>query len=325
MTENKTMRVLFMGTPDFARECLSAVYAKEGVTVVGVVTRADKQSGRGMKFVFSPVKEFALEHDIPVYQPRTLKDGAFREVLDELKPDMIVVAAYGNILPHYVIEYPKYGWINAHGSLLPKDRGASPIQGAIIDGECVTGITAMYMDDGLDTGDMILKLECPITDEDDFGTLHDKLAALAGEAICKVIDMSWEGRVPREKQDDALSSYAAKIEKTDTVIDFTRTPTDVVNLIRGLSPVPYAMTKTPDGKRLKITKAETADGACDEPAGTVVSLSTSGEGAIDVSCGGGILRIRGVVPEGKKKMPASAFVNGRKIAVGDVLGYTEQT
>ena len=323
MTENKTMRVLFMGTPELARETLAAVYAKEGVTVVGVVTRADKLSGRGMKLVFSPVKEFALEHDIPVYQPKTLRDGAFQAVLDELRPEMIIVAAYGNILPHYVIEYPKYGCINAHGSLLPKYRGAAPIQRAIIDGERVTGITAMYMDDGLDTGDMILKLECPIADEDDFESVHDRLAALAGEAMCKVIDMTWDGCVPREKQDDALSTYAAKIGKEDEIIDFSRSPKTVVDLVRGLSPDPFAVTKTPDGKLLKITKAVVADGECDAPYGTVVALKAKGDGAIDVSCGGGIIRILGVVPEGKKKMPASAFVNGRKIAVGDVLAYTE--
>ena len=317
------MRVLFMGTPDLARECLAKVCAKDGVEVVGVVTRADKQSGRGMKLVFSPVKEFALEHNIPVYQPKTLRDGAFAETLDELKPDMIIVAAYGNILPHYVIEYPKYGCINAHGSLLPKYRGAAPIQRAIIDGERVTGITAMYMDDGLDTGDMILKLECPITDDDDFESVHDKLAALAGDAMCKVIDMAWDGCVPREKQDDALSNYAAKIEKTDAVIDFTRAPAEVVNLVRGLCPIPYAMTKTPDGKLLKITSAKVGEGKSDAPAGEVLALSGKGDGRISVSCGGGVLEITGVVPEGKKKMPAAAFINGRKIAVGDVLAYTE--
>lgn len=323
MTENRTMRVLFMGTPELARETLAAVYDKEGVTVVGVVTRADKQSGRGMKTVFSPVKEFALEHGIPVYQPKTLRDGAFQAVLDELEPEMIVVAAYGNILPHYVIEYPKYGCINAHGSLLPKYRGAAPIERAIIDGESVTGITAMYMDDGLDTGDMILKLECPIGEDDDCGTVRERLASLAGDAMCRVIDMARDGRVPREKQNDSLSTYAAKISKDDEIIDFTKSPREIVNLVRGLSPDPCAVTKTPDGKLLKITKAVVIDGECGAPAGTVTALKAKGDGAIDVSCGGGLVRILGVVPEGKKKMPASAFVNGRKIAVGDVLAYSE--
>ena len=315
------MRILFMGTPELARVCLSAVYEKDGVTVVGVVTRPDKQSGRGMKLVPSPVKEFATEKGIPVYQPKTLRDGAFFETLDELKPDMIVVAAYGNILPPYVIAYPKYGCINAHGSLLPKYRGAAPIERVIIDGERVTGITAMFMDDGLDTGDMILKLECPIDDTDDAGSLREKLSVLAGEAICKVIDMAESGNIPREAQDGSLSNYAKKIEKEDAILDFSRSPEEIVNLVRGLSPEPYALTKTPDGKLLKITSAKVGDGTSDAPNGTVVALSGKGDGRISVSCGGGILDITGVVPEGKKKMPASAYINGRKIAVGDVLSW----
>ena len=315
------MRILFMGTPTLARVCLEKIYEKPGVTIVGVVTRPDKQSGRGMKLVPSPVKEFALEHSLPVYQPKTLRDGAFLSVLDELEPEMIIVAAYGNILPHYVIVYPKFGCINAHGSLLPKYRGAAPIERAIIDGERVTGITAMFMDDGLDTGDMILKLECPIEPTDDAGSLRDKLAVLAGEAMCTVIDMSESGNVPREKQDDALSNYAAKLEKSDEIIDFSRSPESVVNLIRSLSPEPYAVTKTPDGKLLKITSAVAVAGETDASSGTVLATSAKGDGLIDVSCGGGTVRILGVVPEGKKKMPASAFVNGRKISVGDILAY----
>ena len=312
---------MFMGTPDLARECLRAVYEKEGVEIVGVVTRADKQKGRGMKFVFSPVKEFALEHGFEVFQPATLKDGAFLETLEKLAPEMIVVVAYGKILPKYVLDYPKYGCINAHGSLLPKYRGASPIQRAIIDGETVTGITAMYMEEGLDTGDMILKLECPITEEDDFGTLHDKLAALAGQAMCDVIDLIGSGNVPREKQDDSLSTYAAKIEKEDTIADFTKSPETMVNLIRGLSPAPCVVTKTPDGKLLKLPSARVIDGVCDKESGTVVELDTAGEGKIVVSCGGGLIAVTSVTPEGKKRMAAADYIRGRKINVGDILKY----
>ena len=310
-----------MGTPDLARECLRAVYEKDSVEIVGVVTRADKQKGRGMKFVFSPVKEFAIEKELPVYQPLTLRDGAFQEVLDELQPELIIVAAYGNILPKYVLDYPKYGCINAHGSLLPKYRGASPIQRAIIDGETVTGITAMYMEEGLDTGDMILKLECPITEDDDFGTLHDKLAALAGQAMCDVIDLINSGNVPREKQDDSLSSYAAKIEKADTVADFTKSPETVVNLIRGLSPAPCVVTKTPDGKLLELPSARVIDGKCDKEPGTVVDLDTTGEGKIVISCGGGLIAVTSVTPEGKKRMPSADYIRGRKINIGDILKY----
>lgn len=314
------MKILFMGTPDLAKECLRAVHEKEGVEIVGVVTQTDKQKGRGMKFVFPPVKEYALEHNLPVYQPKTLRDGAFQEVLDELEPELIIVAAYGKILPPYVLEYPKYGCINAHGSLLPKYRGAAPIQRAIIDGETQTGITSMYMAEGLDTGDMILKLTCPIEETDDFGSLHDKLAVLAGEAMCLTIDRITDGTITREVQPEEGTSYAAKIEKEDTVIDFTRSPRDVVNLIRGLSPMPYAMTKTPDGKLLKLTNAVVVDESCDEEAGKVLELGTSGDGKIVLSCGGGKIAVTGVVPEGKKKMAAADFIRGRKISVGDKLG-----
>jgi len=310
-----------MGTPDLAMECLRAVYNKDGVEVIGAVTQPDRQKGRGMKMIAPPVKEFALEHGIPVYQPQTLRDGAFKEVLDELKPDMIIVAAYGKILPHYIIEYPKYGCINAHGSLLPKYRGAAPIQRAIIDGETVTGITAMVMDDGLDTGDMILKLECPIEENDDFGTLHDKLATLAGEAMCQVIDRVWAGTLTREKQPDEGASYAAKIEKEDTVIDFTRSAREIVNLIRGLSPMPCAMTKTPDGRLLKLTNARALSENSDAEVGTAVELKTAAEGEIIIACGEGMLSVTGVIPEGKKRMSSADFIRGRKVAVGDILKY----
>lgn len=316
------MRIMFMGTPELAKVCLSAVYEKDGVDIVGVVTRPDRQQGRGMKFACSPVKEFAVEHGIAVYQPKTLKDGAFLSVLDELEPEMIIVAAYGNILPHYVIEYPKYGCINAHGSLLPKYRGASPIQRAIMDGERVTGITAMFMDDGLDTGDIIKKYECEILQGDDFGTLHDKLAVLAGAAMCDVIDMTESGFVPRVKQPQDGSTYAAKIEKEDTIIDFTGRSADIVNLIRALSPSPYAMTRTPNGKILKIAAAYVLS-LSDMPAqpGEVVSIDAHGEGSIVIACGDGAIAVSAVVPEGKKKMSSAEFIRGRKINAGDVLKF----
>lgn len=313
------MRVLFMGTPDLARECLRAVYEKESVDVIGVVTQTDKPKGRGMKMIPTPVKVFAEEHGIPVWQPQTLKDGAFEDTLRELDPDMIIVVAYGKILPRYVLEYPKYGCINAHGSLLPKYRGAAPIQRSIIGGETVTGITAMYMDDGIDTGDMILKLECPIMDDDNFGTLHDKLAELAGKAMCQVIDRTLDGTITREKQPDEGANYAAKITKDDCVIDFTKSPREVFNLIRGLSPMPYAMTRTPDGKLLKFTAAEApSEETSDAAPGTVLSVDG---GKIKISCGGGVLTVTGVVPEGKKPMPAADYIRGRKLFAGDVLKY----
>ncbi len=311
------MKVLFMGTPELAAECLRAVYEKDGVDVVGVVTQTDKPKGRGMKLVPPPVKVFAEEHGIPVYQPTTLRDGAFAETLDELSPELIIVAAYGKLLPSYVLDYPQYGCVNAHGSLLPKYRGAAPIQRAIIEGERVTGITAMYMEEGLDTGDMILKLECPISDEDNFGTVHDRLAVLAGEAMCAVIDRIRDGTITREKQSEDGASYAQKITKEDCIVDLSRSPREVFDLIRGLSPMPYAMTHTPDGRLLKLTSAIAPDDeVSDEPCGTVLSLD---RGIIKLSCGGGVLSITGVVPEGKKPMSAADYIRGRKLSVGDVL------
>lgn len=305
-----------MGTPDFAAECLKALYNKEGVEIVGVVSQPDKPKGRGMKLIPTPVKAFAESVGIPVYQPLTLKDGAFLPELQSLDPELIIVAAYGRILPAYILDYPKHGCINAHGSLLPKYRGAAPIQRAIIDGETETGITAMYMADGIDTGDMILKLTTPITDEDNFESLHDRLAILGGEAMCAVIDCITNGNVPREAQNDAEATHAAKILKEDTLVDFSRPAAELFNRIRGLSPVPLAVTHTPDGKLLKLTSAKKTDAVSDAAPGTVVSLDG---GVITVACGEGCLAITGVVPEGKSKMAASAYINGRKIAVGDVL------
>ncbi len=314
------MRIVFMGTPDLAAVCLEAIYKKSGADVVGVLTQPDKPKGRGMKLIPPPVKVFALEHDIPVFQPQTLKNGAFEEELKELNPDMIIVAAYGKILPKYVLEYPKYGCVNAHGSILPKYRGASPIQRAIIDGEKVTGITAMYMSEGLDTGDIIKIYPCEIKSDDTFGSLHDKLALLAGEAMCDVIDMTENGTITRTEQDDTQSTYAAKIEKEDTVIDFTANAENIVNLIRGLSPMPLAVTKTPDGKLLKITRARISEHTAGNTVGEVVGLSDKGEGEIVVSCGSGCISITGVVPEGKKPMNSADYIRGRRIAIGDILG-----
>lgn len=315
------MKILFMGTPDLAAVCLEAVYNKADVEVVGVLTQPDKPKGRGMKLVPPPVKVFAEEHGIPVYQPQTLKNGTFEDELKKLDPDMIIVAAYGKILPKYVLDYPKYGCVNAHGSILPKYRGASPIQRAIIDGEKVTGITAMYMAEGLDTGDIIKIYPCDITPDDDFGSLHDKLANLAGVAMCDVIDMTENGTITRTKQDDEKSSYAAKIEKEDTVIDFTKNAEDIVNLVRGLSPAPLAVTRTPDGKLLKLTHARLSDMAKTDNAGEVAALSDKGEGEIVLSCGNGCISVTGVVPEGKKPMKSADYIRGRRISVGDILKY----
>ena len=316
------MRILFMGTPTLAAEVLRALYEKDGVTLAGVVTRPDKPKGRGMKLIPSPVKEFALEKEIPVYQPKTLRDGSFQPVLEELDPELIVVAAYGNILPPYVLEYPKYGCVNAHGSLLPKYRGAAPIERAIMDGERETGITAMFMDEGLDTGDMIAAWPCPIEDTDDGGTLTEKLASLAGRAMCGVVDAIRNGTLTRTPQPDEGSTYAAKIGREDQRVDFTKPARVVFNQIRALNPAPSAETTMPDGSTLKLTESVPCEDANPDHAlpGTVLETVGKGNGRILIACGEGAVAVTGVIPMGKKKMSAGDFVRGRRIAPGDVLG-----
>ena len=309
------MKILFMGTPDFARSILEKLH-KDGENIVAVVTQPDKPQGRKMILTPPPVKQYAQENGLPVYQPVTLKDGAFADTLAEIAPDLIIVAAYGKILPAYILEYPKFGCINAHASLLPRWRGAAPIQRAIMAGDRLTGVTAMYMAQGLDTGDMILTVEVPITDEDDFGTLHDKLAVAGGEAMTQTVAKLRNGTVTREVQNDEDATYAAKIENPDCVIDFTKSVTDVYNQVRGLSPVPLALSWMPDGKRLKIVSAEKEICSVTAAPGTVVAIE---RGTLDIACADGILHVTHLQPEGKGRMSAADFLRGRKLSVGDVL------
>lgn len=309
------MKILFMGTPDFARSILEKLH-KDGENIVAVVTQPDKPQGRKMILTPPPVKQYALENGIPVYQPLTLKDGAFAEELSRIDPELIIVAAYGKILPAYILDYPKYGCINAHASLLPRWRGAAPIQRAIMAGDTRSGVTSMYMAQGLDTGDMILTVQVPITDDDDFGTLHDKLAVAGGEAMTQTIEKLRSGTVIREVQNDADATYAAKIENPDCVIDFGKSVTEVHNQVRGLSPVPLALTWMPDGKRLKIIAAQKEICAVTAAPGTVVAID---RGTLDIACGDGILHITHLQPEGKGRMAAADFLRGRKLSAGDVL------
>ena len=309
------MRILFMGTPDFARSILEKLHT-DGEDIVAVVTQPDKPWGRKQVLTPPPVKQYALEKNLPVYQPVTLKDGAFAEELSRIDPELIIVAAYGKILPAYILDYPKYGCINAHASILPRWRGAAPIQRAIMAGDRLSGVTAMYMAQGLDTGDMILTVQVPITDEDDFGTLHDKLAVAGGEAMTKTIEALRAGTVVREAQNDADATYAAKIENPDCVIDFTKSVTDVYNQVRGLSPVPLALTWMPDGKRLKIVAARKEICSVTAAPGTVVAIEG---GTLDIACADGILHVTHLHPEGKGRMAAADFLRGRKLSAGDVL------
>lgn len=309
------MRILFMGTPEFAKINLSAIY-ESGEEIVGVVTTPDKAKGRGMVLTPSEVKKYALEKNLDVYQPKTLKDGAFEETLKALDPELIVVVAYGRILPDYVLNYPKYGCINAHASILPKYRGAAPIQRAIIDGEAETGVSVMRMDAGLDTGDVILVEKVTIEENDNFETVHDKLAVSSSSGLLKAIQLFKDGKATYTKQDEGFT-YAEKITKEDCFVDFSLDAKATHNLIRGLSPIPLAFTRTQDSKVLKIACAHISDkNAEDAQNGEVICLDNS----IHIKCAHGAIALDIVIPEGKGKMNAKDLINGRKISLGDILG-----
>ncbi|MBE6552941.1 MAG: methionyl-tRNA formyltransferase [Ruminococcaceae bacterium] len=310
------MKILFMGTPDFALFSLRAL-VESGENVVGVVTQPDKPKGRGYAMTPPPVKVYAEAQGIPVYQPTTLRGEAFADLLAEIDPDLAVVAAFGKILPANVLEYPKYGCINIHGSLLPEYRGAAPMQRAIIDGKKETGITTMMMDVGLDTGDMLLKRTVAIDANDNFETVHDKLGVCGAETLLETLKALRAGTLTRVKQDDSCATYAAKIEKSDCRIDFSKSAEAVHDQIRGLSPIPLAFTYMPDGKLLKVTAAKPVKWDGDAICGSVVSLDG---GMITVACGTDAIAFLSVLPEGKKRMNAADFINGRRLCVGDLLG-----
>ena len=307
------MRILFMGTPEFAGESLKAIY-ESGEEIVGVVTTEDKPKGRGMVLTPSDVKKYALQVGLPVYQPQTLKDGAFLDTLKELDPELIIVVAYGKILPKYVLDYPKYGCINAHASILPRYRGAAPIQRSIIDGDTETGVSIMKMDVGLDTGDVMLVERVPILENDNFESVHDKLVVAGSKGLLKAIELFKSGEYSFTPQGEEFT-YAEKITKADCLVNFDKSVKEVHNRIRGLSPIPLAFTKTPDGKILKITKAHIANRLINGEIGAVVLL----DNGIYVRCLDGVIVLDEIIPEGKGKMSASAYINGRKINVGDIL------
>jgi methionyl-tRNA formyltransferase len=285
--------------------------------VVGVVTQTDKPRGRGYELLPTPVKVYAQEHNIPVYQPKTLRSEEFAALLAEIDPELIIVVAYGKILPLNVLEYPKHGCINVHGSLLPAYRGAAPMQRAIMDGCATTGITTMYMAEGLDTGDMLLKAELPIEDADNFETIHDKLGALGAQTMLDTLDALYAGNLCPQKQDGALANYAEKIQKSDLLLDFSLDARELHNHIRGTSPIPLSFTHLPGGSLLKVYAARVydEDKLHNVAPGTVVGLDSE----ILVACGKGTLALTSVIPEGKKRMGAADYIRGRKINLGDLL------
>ena len=303
-----------MGTPEIAAGCLAELAASH--EVVAVVTGEDKPRGRKMIMTPTATKVKAMELGIPVYTPRTLRDEAFHSLLSEICPEAIAVVAYGKILPKSVIDFPKYGCVNLHVSLLPKYRGAAPMQRAIIEGESKTGVTVMYMDEGLDTGDIISSVEFPIGPEDDFEAIHDRSLEIGAPLLARTLTEIGEGRAKRVPQDNSKSCYAAKIEKEDCKLDFTKSAKILDFQIRGVTPIPGAFAYL-GGKMLKICKATPTAGK--GAAGEVIELNSQGEGSFTVACGEGALIVRSVIPEGKGKMSAGDLIRGRKINKGDIL------
>lgn len=310
------MRIMFMGTPEFANYSLDAL-VEEGYDVCAVITQPDKPRGRGHAMSHPDVYLKAEEYNIPIYQPENLKKESFEDILTSVNPDIIVVTAYGKILPEYVLNYPKYGCINVHGSLLPAYRGAAPMQWAIINGETKTGITIMYMEKGLDTGDMIIKEEVEITDKDTYETLHDKMAIVSKSTLIKALKLISEGKATREKQDDSLSSYSPMIDKKTALIDWSKKASEISNLIRGLNPFPKAFTIF-EGKGLKILEGYAVDKNYQAKTGEIVEINKSG---FVVACGEGtFLEVLTIQPEGKRVMSAEDYLKGNKIEKNTYLG-----
>lgn len=308
------MKVVFMGTPDFAVPVLDAIL-KAGHEVGYVVTQPDKAKNRGKKVQFTPVKELAVTHNIEVLQPERIKESPeTMEVLKAYKPDIAVVVAYGQIIQKELLDLPKYGCVNVHASLLPKLRGASPIHHAILQGEEETGVTIMQMAEGLDTGDMLTKVSLPI-DGMNCEALHDKLAEMGANLLVDTLPMIEAGEVKPEPQDDALSSYAGLISKKDGVIDFTKTPEEIERQIRAFDPWPGAYCAY-KGETMKLWKAEALDKESDAEAGTIVKVSNEG---IDICCGGRLLRATEIQMPGKKRVEVKAFLLGNKIDEDIVL------
>ena len=305
-----------MGTPDFAVSSLERLIA-DGHDIVGVFTQPDKPQGRKMKLTPPPVKQLALTHNIPVFQPDTFKNESQLALLQELDPEVIVVVAYGKLLPGYVLDLPKYGCINVHGSLLPKYRGAAPVQWMVLNGETTAGVTTMYMDRGLDTGDILLVSETEVGENETAGELFDRLAAMGADLISETINRLPEG-IERKPQDDSQSTYVSVLDKRMSVVDWSKSAQEVHNLIRGLDPWPVAVT-TRGEVRLKLFQSRLTGKATSLPAGSVTEADP--KKGLFVACGDGqVLQITEIQMVGKKRMSAGDYLRGHGIEPGTVLG-----
>lgn len=313
------MKAVFMGTPKFAVPSLDALRKYCDVSLV--VTQTDKPKGRGKMMQSPPVKLYADEHGIPCIQPQTLKDEEIINILTEQNADIFVVVAYGKILPKAVLDIPPMGCINVHGSLLPEYRGAAPMQRSLIDGKNQTGITTMYMAQGLDTGDMLLKQAVRISPNMTYGELSEIMSDVGAQLLIQTIKGLKNNTIVPEKQSDEMATYAKKIEKSELKIDFSRSSSEIHNLIRGVYPSlsAYTYIETSKGmKMLKLARTEYSDENTGKPAGQVVMCDDKSS-QIKIACGKGTLTVYEVIPEGKGKMSSADYIRGRQIKVGDIL------
>lgn len=309
------MRVVFMGTPDFAVGTLEAII-EAGHEVVGVFTQPDKPKGRGKAMQFPPVKEAALAHNLPVYQPIKIREAAFVEELAKLAADVIVVVAFGQILTKEILDMPKYGCVNVHASLLPKYRGAAPIQWAVIDGEEESGVTTMLMNEGIDTGDMLEKVVVPLDEKETGGSLFDKLAQKGAELLVETLVKLENGTAKRTPQEESQATHAKMLKKELGCIDFGKPAVEIERLIRGLNPWPSAYTGY-KGKTLKIWDATVV---CEEREGQVGEIVEVGKNELLIKTGQGLLALEEVQLEGKKRMDIGAFLRGNAVEAGVILG-----
>lgn len=310
------LRVVFMGTPDFARPCLEML-VREQYEVAAVITQPDRPKGRGRKLACSPVKAAALDHGLNVLQPERVKEPEFVQQLAALQPDVIIVVAFGQILSPAILALPRLGCINVHASLLPRYRGAAPINWAVINGETVTGVTTMFMDAGLDTGDMILKAELAIGPDDTAGQVHDRLMELGAAVLADTLQLLVKGQAPRLPQDASLATYAARLARETERIDWTQAATTIHNLVRGLNPWPGAYC-VHQQQSVKIWRTKVIDEiAADGNPGQIIGVSTDG---IVVQTGRGLLELQEVQPECRKRMAARDCASGYGLLAGEILG-----
>ncbi len=306
------MKILFMGTPDFAVPCLD-ILVSNGFDVCGAVTQPDKPKGRGHKLTPPPVKEYAISKNIPVYQPQTLKDGEFEKVLDELKPQLIAVVAYGKILPEYILDFPEYGCVNVHGSVLPKYRGAAPIQWAIINGDKTTGVTTQYMKMGVDTGDIIFTDETEILPDETYGELYTRLSQSGAKLLLKTVNAIKDGTAPRTEQDESEATHAPMLTKETGHINWTKSADEVLSLIRGTNPWPMSYAMYGD-EMMKVFGVKKGSGF-DAPPGKIRIVNKK----LEISCGKDSVVVDEIQFKGGKRMTVASYLNGHDIDENIIL------